>query len=276
TLTLTEESFFPLWEALALVGVLACLATRRLLLPAWLVAMFLLDARSALTTATVPIALLASIGITDALLPFLHGAARAGAKAAGGLAGNPERYPGRHLLGNRLATYTLAFMLLYATLAAQMGRSAFLAGLAPDERDAMSWIAHAAPAGAVLAITAEPSWARDRVAEWLPGLAERPGVATVQGYEWLGKPGLDARGGPNVHAQRCAYEGADCLEAWAREAGLPFALVYVSRHAAPSLSTAMAVDDCCASLRAALGADPRYRLVYDGPGAAVYRRLTPG
>jgi hypothetical protein len=38
----------------------------------------------------------------------------------------------------------------------------------------------------------------------------------------------------------------------------------------------MAVDDCCASLRASLGADPRYEVFYDGPGAAVYRRLTPG
>ncbi len=29
-------------------------------------------------------------------------------------------------------------------------------------------------------------------------------------------------------------------------------------------------DDCCAPLRAALAADRRYRLVYEGPGATVF------
>ena len=49
------------------------------------------------------------------------------------------------------------------------------------------------------------------------------------------------------------------------ETGTPFTHVYV-----PKLRR----GQCCGSLLGSLQQDPRYRLVYDGPGAMIVARVT--
>ena len=90
------------------------------------------------------------------------------------------------------------------------------------------------------------------------------------------RPAPNAKGSIEMPSQQCVAftrQGAACLEAWRASTALAFSHVYVpKRPIAQFVARAPRDDDCCAVLRAALAADPRYRLVYDGPGAAGYAR----
>ncbi|MEO9255093.1 MAG: hypothetical protein ABI305_06105, partial [Tepidiformaceae bacterium] len=67
----TSEPYFPVIGALGLLGGLACLSSRRFLLPAWWLAIILFDVRAFATYASVPVALLAGVAISEAIIPLL-------------------------------------------------------------------------------------------------------------------------------------------------------------------------------------------------------------
>lgn len=271
-LEITDEPQFPLIVALALLGVLACLTERRYLLPIWLVVLFVLDPRKALTYATVPLALLAGIGVTEVLLPLLN-RTPFHTKSTNQSAERTAERVGTGLFQGRLTTVVLAFMLVYAMFSAMVADRSLLAALAHDEREAMTWIAANTPsASTFLVITSDP-WALDASSEWFPVLAERVSVATVQGYEWMPNHAFVRRIEQSDAVQECATRGATCLEDWAKETGASFTHVYVAKESMKRLNTAL-FDDCCWSLRESLGSDNRYELAYDGPGATVYRRVS--
>jgi Dolichyl-phosphate-mannose-protein mannosyltransferase len=165
-----------------------------------------------------------------------------------------------------------SFVVTYATAGAALGLADQLGTLPADERAAMAWIARVTPPASRFAVVTGERWAGDRSSEWFPALAERISVATVQGYEWLGQNAFRAQVVRYDALQACARQTADCLQAWGAESGTPFSHVYVPKRPVAQFVARAASDDCCAALRAALAADPRYQRVYDGPGAVVYAR----
>jgi len=70
--------------------------------------------------------------------------------------------------------------------------------------------------------------------------------------------------------QKCAEEGAECLDRWAEETGLDYDYVFVTKQVPYDLRRER--DDCCPTLRGSLAEAPQYETVYDGPGATVFRR----
>jgi hypothetical protein len=111
-------------------------------------------------------------------------------------------------------------------------------------------------------------------------LAERTSVATVQGNEWFASfPQAIER---YEAVQACATEGTDCLRRWSEATGIDFDYVYVVKREAVRGPRLGSTGDCRAALRSALSRDPGYVLVYDGPGAVIYKKqtktapLTPG
>jgi hypothetical protein len=266
-LEISDEPAFPLLGALALTGVLVGPRERRWLLPAWLAAVFLLGPRSALTVGTVPLALLAGVGIARGLVPLLLGPPAD--------APTEEQGPLPHAPGLRwrplVLSFVLIFLITYATAGAALGLTDQLGTLRADERAAMAWIARNTPPASRFAVVTGERWAGDRSSEWFPALAERTSVATVQGYEWLGQNAFRAQVVRYDALQACARQTADCLEAWRAES-MPFSHVYVPKRSVAQFVTRAAADDCCAALRAALAADARYQHVHDGPGAVIYAR----
>ena len=100
-------------------------------------------------------------------------------------------------------------------------------------------------------------WGFDDIGEWLPAIAERHSIGTVQGSEWLGQRGLRAparnatsTSGLRRRNRRC-YAEID-----------PTALIYVPKG---QLNGLFSPDDCCPALRTTLE-DAGYSIVYDGPG----------
>ncbi len=256
----TSEPFFPLIGALALLGAIVSLATRRWFLPAWCVAIVLLDARAFPTFTTVPVAMLAGVGLVEVVLPAL---VRAGqAQAVNGNGRTPAT-----LAAPRAAGLALLAFAAFATFAAverapgMGGEGEYLRGLSRDERRAMSWVSAETPAEARFLVVPDTSWETARAAEWFPLLAQRVSVATVQGSEWLPDQEFGRRVDDYYYALDCGFKTSVCLDQWSQATGRAFSYVYVRKTN---------MGQCCATLVTSLREDVRYAVVYDGPGATIF------
>lgn len=260
----TGEELFPIVLALGLLGALACVASRRLYLPAWLALIAILDPRSYPTLASVPLAIMAGIAVTDVLAPLIARLSRSFAAPDRRATLRPIGAPSR-VLGPALLVISLA----YAAVSSVVSGSQTLAPLAPEERAAMAWVAENTPADATFAVISGESWAKDRASEWFPVLAERTSVATPQGREWL--PGFRDRVEAHKKLHACAMNDVRCLDEWVGETGLSFTHIYVSKSV-PSTLQRYALQECCLGLRQSLLHDPRFSILFDGPGATIFRR----
>jgi hypothetical protein len=262
-----EQPLLQVLGGLAALGLLVCLLRREWLLPVWLVLIFLLTPRSAPTEATVPVAMLVSLGLTDGLLAAVRKLVPGrGAQAVAGGRSVPAR--GRWergvLVGAVAVAVSCADLVLPGQLPSRAGADPLEALPAP-EREAMAWIADQTPAGSTfLVLSPKASWEVDYVLEWFPALAQRKSVLTVQGSEWL--PG-------GIHARRaCLYTrfrtngmgDLEAMEDWLQRMQIGYTHVYVPRQVQGPLD----LDD----LRAALLSAARYRVLLDGPGGTVLAR----
>ncbi len=234
-------------------------------------------------TFMLPVALLAGIGIAEGLLPLLRGAVTqvdtGGAAASAGQGYGGQQGPPH--IGWRLAALRrrrdvwvpvvmLGALVGYATVGALTtdprlaADAVVLQSLSRDELAAMRWVAaETVPRSRFLLVTGA-GWPWDKTSEWFPALTGRMSVATVQGSEWLPNHGYDHQVRLHAWAQGCSVQAAACTERWMLETGTPFTHVYV-----PKLRR----GQCCGSLLGSLLQDPRYQLVYDGPGAMILARV---
>lgn len=262
TFHFTDEPFLPLIAALGFLGILSQLAARQYLLPAWLVALFVVDERFAATASSVPLAMLAAVALQNVVLPRLKG-------VPGGPA-DDQTWPhevvrdrfGRLVLGAALGVGVIA-----AVLAPSVGGSP-LHVIPRENRAAMGWIAANSPPSAQFLVVTGVGWFIDGNGEWFPVLAERPSLATLQGYEWLGKSAWLAQGTRNDDLASCALQTSDCIIKWTQTNSAPDAWIYLPRHATAGSA---ATSDCCAGLRESLERSPRYEVAFDGPGGTVFR-----
>jgi hypothetical protein len=252
----TGESVLALIGMLGALGFFYALSMGDWLLPAWWIAIVTLDARQGSTFSTVPIALLAGVAVVQLLLPAMR---RLPVPTL-------RRSPGR-------AAWSPAFVLgvfaVFATASAFLKSTPVLGGmgdmgsLTRPERAAIDWVARRTPANASLLVVAGTPWEIDRNSEWLPVLAHRKSVATVQGFEYRPIGDFARKKRQYIDLQGCAGWVSRCLRDWARATGQDFTHVYIPKS--PD-------RDCCQLLRYSLERDPTYRMVYDGPGAVLFAR----
>jgi hypothetical protein len=256
----TSEPMFPLWGALALVGAIVTLSSRRFFLTAWFAAIVLLDVRAFPTFTTLPLAMLAGVAVGEVLLPFLR---RATAEAE-----ETQPAPGRNALRVSMPAVVVGVLLVYATAAALLradgmgGEAHYLKGLSQDERTALSWVADQAPPGSAFLLIPDGSWETAKTAEWFSVLTGHYSVATVQGTEWLSGNGFERMRATYDYAHECGYRTTVCLQELAKERGVQFSHVYIRKGDGGG--------QCCATLAGSLASDGAYALAYDGPGATVY------
>jgi hypothetical protein len=249
--TSSGEPFFPIVVGLALLGTVASLGRRQWLLPVWWVGTLALNLRGGQTFAAVPLALLAGLGVTAALLPLLR-------SAVPPQVGRPRR--------QRFATAVIAALVLYTAAAAVVrhpaigGDTMLLTALTPAQRATMRWAATTTPPGSRFAIVPEIGWAADKTSEWFPVLAERVSVATPQGREWLPGTTFQRSVADHFALRDCGGQDGNCLDRWSRATGASFSYVLVPRSA----------NGCCVALDRALRSDPRYLLVRDTVDGAVF------
>jgi hypothetical protein len=137
----------------------------------------------------------------------------------------------------------------------------------------MAWIANETPADTSFLVVTGGLWFVDSTSEWFPVLSERPSLATVQGYEWLGKAAFDEQLDRNFQLQLCVAGGIRCVDEWIERYEAQEAWLYVPILAGNSSSS---TGDCCRGLREALLDSGRYEVELDGSGGVVLRPASPG
>lgn len=276
TFSFADELLSGLLPAVGALGVFVCIADKKLLLPIWLVATFILQPRAALTYSTAPLAMLIGIGIDRVILPGINQLSGVNRPPASG--GQPVQENGEMLLARKLKgvlpKVLLGFLLVHALVSALRVPDAVwspLEALTREERDAMRWVAANTPeTSSFLVITSYGQWAMDRTSEWFPALAERVSLTTIQGTEWLPDHQFHRRQERYEALQECAAEGASCLENWEKQTGVTFTHVYIPKSEVEMWLVTS--KDLSSSLRNSLRASAEYDVVYDGPGATVFAR----
>ena len=264
TFDFAEEPFMPWITGLAVLGLAWSLARRRFFLPAWLVAIIILDATAAPTDSTFPLALLAAVGMVEVVAPRLAGVAGAAADLVG-----PEFLQSRPV---RLALVALLGLTFLGGLFRPIQAGSPDQVLGSDVRASMAWVAASTPAQATYAVVTGRFWFSDQVSEWFPALTDHASVATVQGYEWLGSSRWWRQQDMNADLQSCATAANGCLTAWMQKYGVTPTYVYLPKG---RIDGVLSADDCCPGLRQTLATSSDYTVAYDGPGASIFERQTP-
>jgi hypothetical protein len=151
------------------------------------------------------------------------------------------------------------FLALIGALGSVVDSSSKLHPLEDETIAAMRWLGEQGPEGPVLVPTSEV-WGFDDVGEWLPAIAERHSIGTVQGSEWLGVEGFEERLAVHEAIRDCAGSTVACYTAIDAEAIL---FIPKGQQGGP-----FSPGDCCPALRETAEAGG-YRIVYDGPGATI-------
>jgi hypothetical protein len=155
----------------------------------------------------------------------------------------------------------------FASAATVLNPGAPVHALTADRREAMVWVAANPPLDARVAVITGSEWSGDPDSEWFPQLTGRQSVATVQGSEWMGPEAFEAQVIAHRSLQACVITAtAACIDDWLAQ--WPAFYLYLPTG---SLHGPQSPADCCAELRAALATDGGYTLLYDGPGASIFR-----
>jgi hypothetical protein len=279
----TAEPLFPLLGTLAFLGGLYAVSRNMFFLPVWWLTIIVLDTRAGATYAIIPVAMLTGIGLTHVLLPALVGGWTDGAplvKMKSLVDDGRSLGASLHLVLRRqwFPVLLFGFILCYAMLGALSTRltpaaeTRNLASLSKEERAAMYWVAESTTPSSRFLVLPENEWNGwwvNKTSEWFPVLAERPSVATVQGYEWLPDKAFAKQRNNFKLLKKCAGGTVQCLDDWSRQTGIPFTHVYIPQ---PTLPAEESYFLCCQVLITTLRDDPRYDLLYSGPGAVVFAR----
>jgi hypothetical protein len=251
----TELPVFDVIAIGAIVGAVVALRRRELMLPIWLIAIWIVDSRAGSTFSMVPMAMLAAY-----LLLWL----RSDWLPAAGT--RPLAFIRRHPWW-AFGVPALLIALVTANYLSVLRTASPTHALSREQRAAMEWTAEHAGADAVFAVVSgSPAWANDAVSEWFPALTRRQSAGTVQGYEWLGAAEWERQVTAYEDLQECAVDVLPCVVVWSDTHGRPVTHVFLPKG---RLQGTLSPRDCCPAPRHSVELVPGARVIYDGPGATV-------
>lgn len=212
----TEEPYAKLIAVLGLIGVANRLIRRDYLLPLWIAIPFLVEGRSAILPAAIPLAMLAAVGLVDVVLKGLL-------PDFGKETEHPERVSGIEF---GILIYVL-FYLVFSTY--QFGSQLSRSSVSLADQDAMNWIRENTSDGSrFLVLTGTNSISCDVVLEWFPALSDRQSLFTVQGTEWTKGADFIPYVRSTYAVQQCLSDGeVSCLDSVVERSEYDF--VYVSK-----------------------------------------------
>ena len=224
---LGNERFLDLISVLAILGLASCLVRRNYLLPVWILAIFVVG-RDAQTSTAIPIAMAASLGITDVIFKGLRALERIL---------NPKEHTenasartfSQWLEASRGAKLILSFFLVYSILNALAFSMSVSVRVTDSEQEAIQWVRQNTPVEARFLVLTFGDPLNTPFQEWFPALTDRINLTVAQGYEWLPDRQFARRLDDYKLLQPCLTENWDCVDGWVTERGYEFEYVYVYR-----------------------------------------------
>jgi hypothetical protein len=198
---LTDELFAQAVLALGLIGALTLSQQRSPFIVIWLLAEAALALRGAATYACVPLVLAASVGLYDAIGQRILRIT------------SPDVFRSNAARGVLLLVCSWS---VFNDIGLVFQADPPFDGLSPSAVDTMAWVRANTPADARLAVVSGATWPNDVYGEWLPALADRVSVATVQGREWLDRSAWGHSLAAYQDLQACVRADAHCVITWTR------------------------------------------------------------
>lgn len=182
TLKLFDDGLGLPLSGLAVIGWIISITKKDWFLPVWLIAIFLTTPRHGPTPATMPLAILASLGLAEFLMPILI-RVRANQNK---LSIRKNTLYDQSLNNPILISSVVAIIFVLIMTNINYVKHTPLAALTRSERSAMAWIKDNTSSEAEFIVLSRSfSWQDDRVAEWFPTLSNRKSLTTAQGLEWI-------------------------------------------------------------------------------------------
>ncbi len=193
----TEEPYATVIAILGLIGIAHRLIRRDFLLPLWMAIPFFVEGRSAAGPASIPLAMLAALGVVEVILPALQPSREDETKVS-----NVER---------NVFIYLILY-LIFST--SQFGVQLSSATLYSADEEAMRWARQNTPEDSrFLVLTGTTSVSCDSVLEWFPAISGRTSLFTVQGTEWTKGAAFNDYVRSTYDVQKCySRGGVGCLD----------------------------------------------------------------
>lgn len=179
-------------SVLAVIGWLLSVTKGDWFLPVWLIAIFLTTPRHGPTAGAMPLAILASIGLAQFLMPSLMQAVAAAKKKLNFVHVAWSRSFRKKIFfqhlppGSFVASCVISVALILMLTQTNYAKHTPLVALTGSERSAMAWIKNNTPSKSeFVLLSRSSSWEDDRIAEWFPILSGRKSLTTAQGLEWM-------------------------------------------------------------------------------------------
>jgi hypothetical protein len=221
---------------------------------------FIVEPRSAVAVAALPLAILAGYGLADFVLPKIA------SLASGKMMDNMDL--SGLMAGSKAVRLVMGYVLFSAFLGAYAYDLALAKYIVPESgREAMQWIKTNTPSdGQFLVLTGGTDPFSDPTTEWFPLYAMRASENTIQGQEWT----LARQFMPFLNdistLQSCLNASPACLEDWAAQHRLKFGYVYLEKamdNNSPGPSGLLLYQ---------LRQSPSYSLVFENTGTAIFER----
>ncbi len=265
-MTFAEEPAMTIIAALGLVGLIACLAKRDYLLPAWLFLPFIVEPRGAATVSIIPLALLGSIALHEVIFPRIAAIEESVRK-------KPFAMCMESTAVKILFWYLAAFLFAVAVYA---GNQLAVTSLSDANRSAFSWIADHTPAGSrFLVMTGDAELFCDPVQEWFPALTGMVSETTIQGHEWTSNGAFFTRVGQLQELQNClqADDPEACVTRQAASSGLAYNYIYISKSGTlKQFCRASGEERRGNALISELTTDPQYTSAYRTQDVVIFSR----
>lgn len=179
-------------SGLAIIGWLLSVARKDWFLPVWLITIFLTTPRHGATVAAMPLAILASVGLAQFLMPILIQAATSTkntfntVQVGWAKLTRNNRFIQRLIPNHVVVSCVIAVIYILLMTKINYTKDTPLVALTGSERSAMAWLKDNTPSQAeFIVLSRSLSWQDDRVAEWFPVLSDRKSLTTAQGLEWM-------------------------------------------------------------------------------------------
>lgn len=271
------EIFVPLIAASGIIGLLLCLAERQFLLPLWLFVPFFIDPRGAPNISTVPLAMLAGIGLVNIVFFGLSAARGHDVFPRIKSAADDNPWAGC-FVRSKLAKTTMLLFVVYAFIDAQQSTRAYSRHvLGSEDVQALQWVKEHTPQESRFLLI-DPSAGylsgvfRVPLQEWFPALAERTNLSLVQGYEWLGGKLFTKRLTDYQELQECRWKTPQCIESWAEKRQLFFDYIIVKLPILSGTREDSPPQQIETPLAAALARSQNYQTVYSSRALRIFAR----
>jgi hypothetical protein len=255
-----------LFTAIGLVGAVILAFRKDWLLAAWWLVLVLFDPRSTQRSVTIPIALLAGVAISEAVLWLEKNLPEKRSKATEALAEEEHSQ-------NRPVQILILFCLFFAfftDLVVNYTDPQYMTSINKENRAAMEWAKQNTPSESQFMVISYPeSWAEDIVSEWFPTLAERRNLLTGQGQEWMAHGTQRATVKSLSVVSNCRMVGLDCFEKWLQTSDFKVDYFYFTTNSVDDKSDSFLYSSV---VEAQMARDPNFKLVYSNRNVEIFSR----